>query len=425
MRWNRWALPFVTAIAVLGTASAAWASPPPTSGTAPAKATPIAGLGRIVGNDIAAMSTCTVGGHDLLFIGGDFTGWIDHHGSHPVSRLIAVEQTSTDLVWTASGIGPSDSGWVQAVTCYPYDNGKQAMVYLGGSFTTVMGVARTHTAAIAVSTLSDGSLSYKLASWTIPTASNVRAIAVDASRTYVGGASWYRAVDHFTAKSQWVVRANCGVMALYDYDSWLFAGGFFTLTKGPGDTSWFDQYGAVSSDDTTGVLRKTFDPVITRNKAVCTDKTAIPHDKYTGSVPLSLTRDTKFNRVIIGMGGVGNRLGEANPTNGGWAWSRPMDGDIQTVSEYRGFVFAGHHRSGPNVGNYHFEDDEIGGFFAESNGAQAPWNPKWIGGGANRDHRNDGVIASVVIGDRLCAAGGFTIPIGSIKARGFACFAAV
>ncbi|MDO9379864.1 MAG: hypothetical protein Q7T56_13540 [Nocardioidaceae bacterium] len=301
-----------------------------------------------------------------------------------------------------------DAGFVQTALCRPTAGGRSAKVYLGGSFTRVLGSVRRRTAMVEVTPRGDG-LRVRVDRWQLPSAAAVSDISAAPRQILVAASATLRSVSPSTAKVRWAVRGSCGGVrtALYAAGS-VYVGGFFNSVQGPdGSVSRNHGLARINARNGSVASRSNFRTRLAKNSR-CT--------RYDGTVPLSLAHDTRRQRIVVCAGGLKNRLVSVDRRSGRQGWSRKIDGDGQVCAIVRDQVFVGLHRGGPNTvtdarGCGRFSCGTMGAFFRLSDGRQTRWLPPssdFSGSGRNHDARNNGISGATVIGPWLVVAGGFT-----------------
>jgi hypothetical protein len=390
-----------------GISQAGLASPPPEErGVAVAHPAPKLGFGQVgEGNDLTSSSACRFrNGKTVVFLGGDVETWIDPDNTrHKIADVFAVDANHKfNLLWTGRGI----NGFVHTILCRV--SGNTAKVYIGGSFTTFMGVRRLRAAQLKVSA-TGGDVSVRLASWSPKLPSKVRAVASNPmGHVFVASGGNVFALAPRTGRELWRLRANADVLSLQYRSTRLFVGGLFSWTK-TGRAPKFHRNGLVKLKQGTGRPVKAFNAKLRRTTT---------SSKFNGEIPLDMAWDGVHNRLILCIGGAfQNQVRSHNPRTGKSIWVHLLGGDGQTCTVVRNQVFVGHHRASSNEGKFNFNTYE--GFFWLNDGVQAHFaiNPDFSGGGRNRDGRNNGIITSFVLGRLLCVGGAFTGPL-----KKFACF---
>ena len=176
--------------------------------------------------------------------------------------------------------------------------------------------------------------------------------------------------------------------------------------------------GSFKLNPATGVVDKAYEPVIKANRKVCGDPTATGADTYSGSNPLDFAWDDANKRLVECDGGLFDAVRSFNPRTGGIYWGRRLDGDAQTCTTVGKYTFVGFHRSSSNVNRFTYDYGNMGLIIGSKTGIQKVWQPSpdFTGGGANRDGRNNGIIASVVADNKLFVGGAFTAPKSKLAA---------
>jgi hypothetical protein len=251
-----------------------------------------------------------------VYLGGDFT----HVDGVPRSHLAAVDATTGALTgWDPNAGGSNPS--VRALASSP----DGSRIYAGGAFTSIGGTSRGRLAAIDAST---GAL---VTAWNPGSANDtVRAIAVSGNRVYVGGSftslqgqsrTRLALLDGTTGvlDPNWSPAADNVVRSLrLSADaSRLYIGGGFANVSGRSRPY------LASLDANTGSLDTTFSP-----------------PSPNGMV---LALASSGGRVYTAEAGIGGQAAAYDTTTGTRAWRYSADGDVQGVSVLAGEVYlAGH-----------------------------------------------------------------------------------
>jgi trimeric autotransporter adhesin len=201
------------------------------------------------------------------FVGGNFTSV----GGQPRTNFAAIDFNSGGQVGAVvAEWAPSFNGSVNALAVKPASGGRNAVLYVGGNFTsvTIDGTTstRTHIAAFDITTKA-------LLDWAPAISQDVKAIAVSGDRVYVGGgfsavtpvggASTPRgkvaafAADDTGTLLPWAPAVgNWNVWTLAVKDDTVFVGGDFTeVTPDGGSTPLTrSKMAAIAGDDTGTVL---------------------------------------------------------------------------------------------------------------------------------------------------------------------------
>lgn len=307
-------LTLAAALAVSSGAQAAWVAtdtPTPSWGT----------NGRV-------LAVLPVG--DKVYIAGDFTAVTDAAGvSHPASHLAAFTPATGafDLGWTAGANG--------SVRTLATSSGQ---LYIGGSFTSVNGVARMKLAKLDAAS---GALD---PSWAPVVNRPPDGLAVSGTNVYVGGP--------FTqAGNQGVAPVSRPYLAR------------FSVASGAVDTGWSPtpnsrvQVVRASSDGSAVFVGGTFTAVNGSSGARSLAKVST----ITGSlVPGFVSGATNLTykspvfdiavggngRIFVGVGGQGGACASVNDATGAVLWSKHANGNLQAVSASGPTVFCGGHFSG-------------------------------------------------------------------------------
>ena len=277
--------------------------------------------------------------------------------------------------------------------------GKLVTLYIGGNFTSVNGQNRKNVAAFQVRSV-DGSLSVELDSaWAPKISGTVRNITAGDGRIYTA-ASAVTALNPTNGSKLWSTAFECGAIALLYANKSVYAGGFSRKAGG------VKSKGAFKLNPKTGKVDKKFKPSIPANKKNCSSG----KNGYSGSIPLDFAWDAANKRLVECDGGIKNCVRSLNPKTGKQHWAHRMDGDAQTCTIVaKKYLFVGFHRSSVNVGRYKYNYGDMGMILDAKSGKQNVWQPKpdFSGGGANNDGRNNGIIASVTVGNKLIVGGAF------------------
>lgn len=380
----------------VGLASPALAKPPKPKGSTPVGTVPLAQFGSAIGNDVAALATFTMEGKRYVVVGGDITGYKDAANVTRKGDKLFVMDENGVFVWGAPSI---QGGWLQQIQSVTSAGGDLVTLYIGGTFTSVEGKARGHAAAYQVRS-TGGKLQIGLSpTWKPNVSGNIRGITYGDGRIYLA-ASAVTAVDPINGAKLWKTEFQCGAIALIYANKSVYAGGF--SRKAGGVTS----KGSFKLDPKTGKVDKKFKPSIPANKVTC----GSGKDGYSGSIPLDFAWDSANKRLIECDGGIKNYVRSLNPRTGKRYWAHRMDGDAQVCTIVAGkYLFVGFHRGGPNTDRYRYNYGDAGMMLGAKSGVQKKWQPKpdFAHSGANRDHRNNGIIDAVVVGKMLIVGGGF------------------
>ncbi len=315
----------------------------------------------------------TVG--DRVYLGGSFTSVNGAARSH----LAAVDARTGDL----TGWQPKTNGPVAALAASP--NG--SLVYAGGSFTRVNGAVRNRLVALGAGT---GAVSR---GWR-PSAGGggVDALAVYGGRVYVGGdftavngSSRQRlaAVDTTGRLTGWSPAANGRVrtLGLSVSGGHVYAGGQFTRVNG----AQRPYLAALRAAD--GARIDGFRP-----------------DTPNGQV---FDLAVSSRRVYTAEGGVGGAAAAYTLGTGAEAWSRSTNGDVQAVTFLDGTVYLGGHFdsfNGQTRRSFAAVDAEAG--------AMTSWNPS-----ANPTYPGVWTLSADRARARIYAGGDFQTVSGASRAR--------
>ncbi len=325
--------------------------------------------------DILAGTVITSGTNRYLAIGGNFPGVVTPDGrSHPAANLAVLNEATGAVVYAAK----SANSYVRALF---YDNG---VLYVGGDFTSLNGIARHYIAAINTTT-------WKVTSWAPYSAGAVRAIAASTSGRFVGvyyGGDSNRLYDvsPVTGKLIWTDTVGGGAikaLLLSPDTSGLFVGGLFEQVSTLTQHGLMEVYPA-----TTGKPYTPFRPIL---------RTDNPPNSDTGEENLSLAWDTSYRspiHLIMGDGGATvNAIRSISPSNGVGYWGDHTEGDAQGVAVVGNTYVAGYHRNHDNISPY-CPYPYFSAQFSQANGTILTyWNSELSGDGSNADHGNNGVQA--------------------------------
>lgn len=413
---------FVAAIAIcatlalsMGIATPAHAMPPKPTGSSPVSATPLKTFGSVSGQDVNSLSAFKLGGKTYIVVSGDISGHTSASGVTNSAELFLLD-TSGKFIAGITGI---TGGYVHA-THSLVTSATTATIYMVGNFTAMNGQARRGMAAYNV-TLSGGTLKLSLSSWAPKLANGgllhngtVKSISYGQGRLYVSGYDAL-ALSPSTAATLWQTDGGpCGVISVeyLSYTKSVYVGG---LTRQVGGV---EGKGTFKLSSSTGKVDKKFKPVNQSNRKVCGDKSATGSDLYSGANALDFAWDGFNKRLVECDGGIYNAVRSLNPKTGKKYWQHRLDGDAQTCTTSGKYLFVGIHRSGANVNRYTYNYGAMALVIGSHSGKQKIWqpNPEFGGGGANRDSRNNGVIASLVVDGMLIVGGAFTSPANKLAA---------
>lgn len=382
----------------MGLATPALAKPPKPKGSTPVGTVPLQQYGSAIGNDVAALDTFVMEGKRYVVVGGDITGYMDAGNVTRKGDKLFIIDEAGNFVWGASSI---QGGWLQKIQPVTTEGGTLVTLYIGGTFTSVEGQTRGHVAAYQVRSVG-GKLQVGLNStWKPNITGNVRGITYGDGRIYLA-ASAVSAVNPTSGATLWSTPFECSAIALIYANNSVYAGGF--SRKAGGVTS----KGSFKLDPKTGKVDKKFKPSIPANKVNCDSG----KDGYSGSIPLDFAWDSANKRLIECDGGIKNYVRSLSPKTGKRYWAHRMDGDAQVCTIVaKKYLFVGFHRGGPNTNRYRYNYGDAGMILGAKSGVQKVWQPKpdFSHLGANRDHRNNGIIDAVVVGDKLFVGGGATL----------------
>ena len=201
------------------------------------------------------------------FVGGDFTSV----GGHPRTNFAAIDFNSGGHVGkVVAEWAPSFNGSVNALAVKPASGGRNAILYVGGTFTSVTiggtTTPRTRIAAFDITTKA-------LLNWAPAISQDVKAIAVSGDRVYVGGGfsavtpvggvstdrgkvAAFAADDTGTLLPWAPSVGDWNVWTLAAVDDTVYIGGDFTQVTPVGGSSALtrSKMAAIAGDDTGTVL---------------------------------------------------------------------------------------------------------------------------------------------------------------------------
>jgi hypothetical protein len=248
---------------------------------------------------------------NTIFVGGAFTKALITNKAVARGGLAAVDAVTGDLLpWAPTVTG----GVVKAMAV------SGGIVYIGGNFTTVNGVAADHIAALDETT---GAL---VSTFSHHLGGEVRAFALGNGLLYAGGtfttadglARGYLAAFDLTTgalSTTWAPTADAHVNGLWFGNNQVYIAGLFTHLNGASNT----RLRAV--DPTTGAVNNSFKPVTQYEVQAVT---------------------TGASGVYAAVAGPGGRV-QAFTTAGAGLWTITTDGNTNAVAVMDQTVYAGGH----------------------------------------------------------------------------------
>lgn len=394
----------LTALLVLAVPAVSHAAPV-VSGTSKVSTNPVNRFGSFNGTDVATLNHFALRGRNYITVGGDVTSYVKGSTTHTVRRIAILDESTGDQVWTNS---VTPNGWVHVITPASVDSATVDL-FVGGTFTSIDGQARSHVAKYRVTSPSVGHLSVSLTSWNPAVKGIVRGIATSTSLAYVAAGDALYGVDRTSATQRWRVGANCGVIAVLYHSGSVYAGGISRVWNGT-----YTSLGPIKVASSTGKIDTKFKAASKANTKPCTDPTATPTDIIHGSNALSMTWNSVNNWLVVGEGGKKNIMREFDPATGAQKKYHNFEGDCQTVLALNSIkeLFVGFHRSGNAlIPPYRDIDDAMGTFLNISTAVQLKWKPSpdFVGSETpTPDNRNNGIIASTAVDSLVLMGGAFT-----------------
>jgi hypothetical protein len=253
---------------------------------------------------------------DVAYVGGSFTTATAPTGgaSAPRANLAAFDARTGALLQTFRA---DTNGTVRSLAT------DGTRLFVGGSFTSVGGVARSRLAAL------DPTTGAVITGWNAPANSNVYALAVGGGRLHVAGSfstlagesrSRLGAVDAATgALAGWNPGADATVVAIDASPSGdrVYAGGSFTAVAGS-SSRW------LAAIDAAGA------PV------------PVPWVGLSGAA-IDVELSAGGTRLAVAQAGDGNQVSWFDTAAGTRLWYQRCDGDVQAVAIIGGTVAAGGH----------------------------------------------------------------------------------
>ncbi len=322
--------------------------------------------------------------------GGNFRNVIGANGvSHPATNFAIVNEATGALVYAGTGI----NSYVWSIKSGP------GVVYIAGDFTTFAGASPHYIAAL-------GFPLGKLTSWNQGSSSQVRAIGVNPTTVFCGGASSHiSAVKVGSGALLWNQTGSGGpvmTMILSPHLNSLFVGGLFEQVGS------LKQHGLAQLYPlTTGAAYPAFKPVLKPDSGVG------PEATWDGQEALSLDWDLHSPGaplLVLGWGGGGTTNGVAQvvPATGHFNWARKTEGDTQGVAVVGNVYISGNHRGhGNNIGCPYANQTTS---FSTKGTILGYMNFRLSGNQSNVDGGNNGVRPVLVdtVTHRLFLMGAFT-----------------
>lgn len=327
----------------------------PFTPTYPAGSTPVSSApdawSTTDGNVIAADIAYTAGG-PYVVIGGNFT--LVHNkatGKDVSARNLAVLRLRDGhVMWGAT-----------SMTGYPkYIKVEGPVIYVGGSFTEINGVARKAIASFSANT-------YAMRPWA-PTVNGgtIRSIQVsDAGVAYLAGNGGVGAYRTDTGAQVWYAVASAGVVRsvlLSPDEQGLYVGGDFAALAGAPINNL-----AVIYPIAGGKVDTKFNPHLRQAPTPGgSNAELVLEQRWDFTNPGQL-------RLIIGTGGsTTNSVQSIDPFLGGKFWAYETEGDTQALTMIGSTILSGYHRSHWNQLGC---DYPFFGTQWSRDGVVLPWNP--------------------------------------------------
>ncbi len=279
---------------------------------------------------------------NTVYIGGDFSNVKGPDGTTKQRRNLAAINMPTGDV---TDFRADTNGAVRALEA------RSGNLWLGGNFTAVQGLARDHLAVVAIAS------STVRADITTSFNDRVSAIVRNGTDIYVGGS--FTNVDG--AARNHLVRLAAGDGSLdrgwrpnpnNSVDAIAFASA--------GDVAYFSgEFSRVGSAD-----RESVAGVSTETGAVVT-----PQFENLTHRALAVDVTPSGDRIIAGLGAMGNRVAAWNTANGQETWRVGVGGNAQAVKYHQGNVYFGFHDN--YQGNTHLKILSADAY----SGSVASWRP--------------------------------------------------
>lgn len=301
--------------------------------------------------NVIAVETMYVPGGPMVVIGGNFTKVTQPNGVQVPARNLAVLRLSDGAVMWGAG---AMVGYPKTITA------RWGVIYVGGSFTSINGIARKAVAAFSAYT-------YAMLPWApVVDGGTVRSLQVsDAGVAYAGGNGSVAAFRTDTAQRLWTAVASKGVvrsLLLSPDQQGLYVGGDFAALAGVPINNL-----AVIYPIAGGKVEPAFNP-------------HLPAASIPGGSNGTLVLEQRWDltspqlRLVGGRGGSAfNGVMSIDPFLGGKYWDYNTEGDTQGLAMVGDTIASGYHRSHWNqLGcNYPF----FGTQWAAGNGTVLPWDP--------------------------------------------------
>jgi hypothetical protein len=339
--------------------------------------------------DVLSGNIFAVGATRYVAFGGNFHNVIGTNGArYPASNFAIVNEATGAMVYAGRGI----NSYVWSIKSGP------GVVYIGGDFTTFGGVSRAYIAALNFPT---GTVSR----WNPGSSSKVRAIALNTTTVFYGGASNHiSAVRVGTGSLLWNQTVSGGPvmsMLITPHLNGLFVGGLFE------QVGQVKQHGLVELYPlSTGAVFTPFKPVLKPDSGVGREAT------WDGQEALSLDWDTHVPSVIylvLGWGGgTTNGIAQVVPGNGHFNWMRDTEGDTQGVAVIGNVYMGGNHRGHANNIGCPYANQTTS--FATDGTILSYINYQLSGNQANVDGGNNGIrpVLNDPVTHRVFLMGAFT-----------------
>ncbi|MCU1372240.1 MAG: metallophosphoesterase, partial [Ilumatobacteraceae bacterium] len=329
--------------------------------------------------DGTGLTTLVVGG--TVYVGGDFTTVRSPDGATVVPRrnLAAFDLATGALV---PGFQADTNGVVRTLVA------SGSTLYVGGSYTSIRGVARGRLAAVDLTT---GAVSPTFAA---DTNSNVYSLALGPGRLYVGGS--FTAIRGAARSRLAALELDTGALAPYAPEP---DGTVLSLAVSPtgGEVYAGGSFATVGGASSPWLVKT--DPAGTR--------IPVSWDQLQGP-PLDLEVNTSGTRLAAAQAGSGNQGTWYNTASGARAWRQRCDGDAQAVHIVDGTMLTGFHEAcDGDVTQRLTANDTVDG------GRDPAFKPTF--------DQFWGIFAIDGDANRLVVAGDFT-SISGVPVRGFAIF---